>query len=150
MPFAELVMPCDCNKKTEADDINECPEGQSFDVSQGKCVAKESAFGDPKADSTIGDLAGNGSDVGDKQEVEGCPEGHSIDPASGVCQPSGSDKTDSIGQTNASIATEKKLASIEKSLKALTEKKPTAQISNLDDGVYTWKQVAENLPLIHI
>jgi len=138
-------MPCDCNKKTEADDINECPEGQSFDVSQGKCVAKESAFGDPKADSTIGDLAGNGSDVGDKQQVEGCPEGHSIDSASGVCQPNGSDKTDSIGQTNASIATEKKLASIEKSLKALTEKKPTAQISNLDDGVYTWKQVAENM-----
>ena len=138
-------MPCDCNKKTEADDINECPEGQSFDVSQGKCVAKESAFGDPKADSTIGDLASNGSDVGDKQQVEGCPEGHSIDSASGVCQPNGSDKTDSIGQTNASIATEKKLASIEKSLKALTEKKPTAQISNLDDGVYTWKQVAENM-----
>mgnify|MGYP003676098344 FL=1 len=138
-------MPCDCNKKTEADDINECPEGQSFDVSQGKCVAKESAFGDPKADSTIGDLAGNGSDVGDKQQVEGCPEGHSIDSASGVCQPNGSDKTDSIGQTNASIATEKKLASIEKSLKALSEKKPTAEISNLDDGVYTWKQVAENM-----
>ena len=145
MPFAELVMPCDCNKKTEADDAKDCPEGQSFDVSQGKCVAKESAFGDPKADSTIGDLAGNGSDVGDKQEVEGCPEGHSIDPASGVCQPNGSDKTDSIGQTNASIATEKKLASIEKSLKALSEKKPTAEISNLDDGVYTWKQVAENM-----
>ena len=145
MPFAELVMPCDCNKKTEADDTKECPEGQSFDVSQGKCVAKESAFGDPKAADTIGDLASNGADVGDKQQVEGCPEGHSIDSASGVCQPNGSDKTDSIGQTNASIATEKKLASIEKSLKALTEKKPTAQISNLDDGVYTWKQVAENM-----
>jgi len=139
-------MPCDCNKKTEADDdAKECPEGQSFDVSQGKCVAKESAFGDPKADSTIGDLASNGSDVGDKQEVEGCPEGHSIDPASGICQPSASDKTDDIGQTNTSIATEKKLASIEKTLKALSEKKPTAQISNLDDGVYTWKQVAENM-----
>ena len=139
-------MPCDCNKKTEADDdAKECPEGQSFDVSQGKCVAKESAFGDPKADSTIGDLASNGSDVGDKQEVEGCPEGHSIDPASGICQPSASDKTEDIGQTNTSIATEKKLASIEKTLKALSEKKPTAQISNLDDGVYTWKQVAENM-----
>jgi hypothetical protein len=138
-------MPCDCNKKTEADDApKECPEGQSFDVSQGKCVSKESAFGDPKADSTIGDLAGEGADTGDKQEVEGCPEGHSIDPASGVCQPSGSDKTDSIGQTNASISTEKKLASIEKSLKALSEKKPTAQVG-LDDGVHTWKQVAENM-----
>ena len=138
-------MPCDCNKKTEADDApKECPEGQSFDVSQGKCVAKESAFGDPKADSTTGDLAGEGADTGDKQEVEGCPEGHSIDPASGVCQPSASDKTDSIGQTNTSIATEKKLASIEKTLKALSEKKPTAQVG-LDDGTYTWKQVAENM-----
>ena len=138
-------MPCDCNKKTEADDApKECPEGQSFDVSQGKCVAKESAFGDPKADSTTGDLAGEGADTGDKQEVEGCPEGHSIDPASGVCQPSGSDKTGDIAQTNTSIATEKKLASIEKSLKALSEKKPTAQVG-LDDGTYTWKQVAENM-----
>ena len=136
-------MPCDCNKKTEADD-KECPEGQSFDVSQGKCVAKESAFGDPKADSTIGDLAGEGADVGDKQEVEGCPDGHSIDPTSGVCQPNGSDKTGDIGQTNTSIATEKKLASIEKSLKALSEKKPTAQVG-LEDGVHSWKQVAENM-----
>jgi hypothetical protein len=139
-------MPCDCNKKTEADD-NECPEGQSFDVSQGKCVAKESAFGDPKTDSTIGDLASNGSDVGDKQQVEGCPEGHTINPDSGVCEPGASaDKTDDIGQTNTSIATEKKLASIEKTLKALSEiKKPTAHVAGLDDGHYTWKQVAENM-----
>ena len=137
-------MPCDCNKKTEADD-NECPEGQSFDVSQGKCVAKESAFGDPKADSTIGDLAGEGADVGDKQTVEGCPEGHSINPDSGVCEPGASaDKTDNIGQTNTSIATERKLASIEKSLKALSEKKPTAQVG-LDDGIHSWKTVAENM-----
>ncbi len=140
-------MPCDCNKKTEADDdAKECPEGQSFDVSQGKCVAKESAFGDPKTDSTTGDLAGEGADTGDKQEVEGCPEGHSIDPTSGVCQPNGSDKTGDIGQTNTSIATEKKLASIEKTLKALSEiKKPTAHVAGLDDGHYTWKQVAENM-----
>ena len=92
-------MPCDCNqKKTEADD-KECPEGHSYDVSQGKCVAKESAFGDPKADSAIGDLASNGSDVGDKQEVEGCPEGHSINPDSGICEPNQAtaDKTDDIG-----------------------------------------------------
>lgn len=137
-------MPCDCNKKTEADD-NECPEGQSFDVSQGKCVAKESAFGDPKADSTIGDLAGEGADVGDKQQVEGCPEGHSINPDSGVCEPGASaDKTDNIGQTNTSIATERKLASIEKSLKALSEKKPTAQVG-LEDGTHSWKTVAENM-----
>ena len=137
-------MPCDCNKKTEADD-KECPEGQSFDVSQGKCVAKESAFGDPKADSTIGDLAGEGADVGDKQTVEGCPEGHSINPDSGVCEPGASaDKTDNIGQTNTSIATERKLASIEKSLKALSEKKPTAQVG-LDDGIHSWKTVAENM-----
>jgi hypothetical protein len=138
-------MPCDCNKKTEADDAKDCPEGQSFDVSQGKCVAKESAFGDPKADSQIGDLAGEGADTGDKQEVEGCPEGHSINPDSGICEPGASaDKTDNIGQTNTSIATEKKLASIEKSLKALSEKKPTAQVG-LDDGIHSWKTVAENM-----
>ena len=124
----------------------ECPEGQSYDVSQGKCVAKESAFGDPKADSAIGDLASNGSDVGDKQQVEGCPEGHAINPDSGICEPNQAtaDKTDNIGQTNTSIATEKKLASIEKSLKALETRKPTAQVG-LEDGVHSWKTVAENM-----
>ena len=130
-------MPCDCNKKTEADDM-ECPDGQSYAVSQGKCVAKESAFGDPKADSAIGDLASNGSDVGDKQQVEGCPEGHAINPDSGICEPNQAtaDKTDDIGQTNTSIATEKKLASIEKSLKALETRKPTAQVG-LEDGEFS-------------
>jgi hypothetical protein len=138
-------MPCDCNKKTEADDMD-CPEGQSFDVSQGKCVAKESAFGDPKTDEVIADVASSGADVGDEQKVQSCPEGHSIDPDSGICQPNPAtaDKTDEYGQTNASIATERKLASIEKSLKALSEKKPTAQVG-LEDGVHTWKQVAENM-----
>ncbi len=138
-------MPCDCNKKTEADDMD-CPEGQHYDVSQGKCVAKESAFGDPKTDDVIADVASSGADVGDEQKVQSCPEGHSIDPDSGICQPNPAtaDKTDDYGQTNASIATEAKLASIEKSLKALSEKKPTAQVG-LEDGVHTWKQVAENM-----
>ena len=137
-------MPCNCNKNTEADD-KECPEGQSYDVSQGKCVAKESAFGDPKTDDVIADVASSGADVGDEQKVQSCPEGHSLNPDSGVCEPGASaDKTDDIGQTNASIATEAKLASIEKSLKALSEKKPTAQVG-LEDGVHTWKQVAENM-----
>ena len=138
-------MPCDCNKKTEADDMD-CPEGQHYDVSQGKCVAKESAFGDPKTDEVIADVASSGADVGDEQKVQSCPEGHSIDPDSGICQPNPAtaDKTDEYGQTNASIATERKLASIEKSLKALSEKKPTAQVG-LEDGVHTWKQVAENM-----
>ena len=137
-------MPCNCNKNTEADD-KECPEGQSYDVSQGKCVAKESAFGDPKTDDVIADVASSGADVGDEQKVQSCPEGHSLNPDSGVCEPGASaDKTDDSGQTNASIATEAKLASIEKSLKALSEKKPTAQVG-LEDGVHTWKQVAENM-----
>jgi hypothetical protein len=142
--FDELVMPCDCNKNHETDD-KECPEGQSFDVSQGKCIAKE-ALGDPKSSSTAGDLAGSGADTGDKQIVDNCPEGHSLDKVSGVCMPneSAADKTDSIGKTNTSISTEAKLASIEKSLKALSEKKPTAQVG-LQDGINTWTSVAENM-----
>ena len=72
-------MPCDCKQKKQKLTIWNVQNGQSYDVSQGKCVAKESAFGDPKPDSAIGDLASNGSDgVGDKQQVEGCPEGHAI------------------------------------------------------------------------
>ena len=43
--------------KKEMDDGHECPDGQVFDVSQGKCVAKESAFGDDKSTDTQADVA---------------------------------------------------------------------------------------------
>jgi hypothetical protein len=137
-------MTCDC-KKTEAE---ECPEGQTFDVSQGKCVAKESAFGDPKTTDVEADVASSGADVGGSQEVEGteCPEGHKLNPDSGVCEPTGADKTDDIGKTNTKISTEnsKRLHAIEQSIKALAEKKPSAQVG-LDDGLKTWSQVAEQM-----
>ena len=137
-------MPCDC-KKSENE---ECPEGQSFDISQGKCVAKESAFGDPKTTDVEADVASSGADVGGSQEVEGtqCPEGHSLNKDSGICEPNGSDKTDDIGKTNTSISTEnnKRLSAIEQSIKALAEKKPSAQVG-LDDGHKTWSQVAEQM-----
>jgi hypothetical protein len=139
-------MPCNCNK--ENNETEDCPEGQVFDVSQGKCIAKaekkESAFGDPKTTDTQTDVGSSGADVGDKQEVEGtqCPEGHKLNPDSGVCEPVGADKTEDIGQTNTDIATERRLASIDKSLKALSEKKPTAQVSN-SNQVKTWRELAE-------
>jgi hypothetical protein len=139
-------MPCDCeNNKKEQD---ECPEGQTFDVSKGECVAKESAFGDPKTTDAQADVASSGADVGGSQEVEGpqCPDGHSLNKDSGVCEPNGSDKTGDIGQTNTSIATEnsKRLSAIEQSIKALAEKKPSAQVG-LEDGHKTWSQVAEQM-----
>jgi hypothetical protein len=136
-------MPCDCKKS----EMEECPEGQTFDVSQGKCVAKESAFGDPKTTDAQPDVASSGADVGGSQEVEGtqCPEGHSLNADSGVCEPNGSDKTGDIGKTNTSISTEnKRLTAIEQSIKALSEKKPSAQVG-LDDGHKTWNQVAEQM-----
>ncbi len=150
-------MPCNCKKEGKTKE-EECPEGQTFDVAQGKCVAKadkaddkkENAFGDPKSADTVADVGSSGSDVGDDQSaVEGqeCPEGHKLDADSQLCVPVSPDKTEDIGQTNTDIATERKnanktLTSIEKSLKALNEKKPTAQVS-IGNEVKTWRQLAE-------
>ena len=140
-------MPCNCNKENK--EAEECPEGSSFDVSQGKCVSKsekESAFGDPKSTDTQSDIGSSGSDVGDDQaqtEGKSCPEGHTLNPDSQVCEPINADKTDSIGQTNTNIATEKRLKSIDQSLKALNEKKPTAHVGLGNTGVKTWKEIAE-------
>ena len=149
-------MTCKCEKNHENDDdTKDCPEGQSYDVSQGKCVAKatddkdkkESAFGDPKTTDVEADVASSGSDVGEDQAaVDGkkCPEGHKRNPDSDVCEPVNADKTDDIGKTNAIIATEQRMASIEKSLHALNEKKPTAQVGNQDETM-TWKELAESM-----
>ena len=142
-------MPCDCNK--EKKETDECPEGQVYDVSQGKCVSKESAFGDPKTSDVQPDVASSGADVGEQaSEVEGsqCPEGHTWDADSQVCKPveAKADKTEDIGQTNTDIATEAKatLAQINQSLKALNEKKPTAQVSE-GKTTKTWKDIAESI-----
>jgi len=154
-------MTCNCNKEDkniEADDNHDCSDGQVYDVSQGKCVTKdapkddkkESAFGDPKSTDAQADVASSGADVGgDNASTEGkqCPEGHKLNPDSDVCEPveSKADKTGDIGKTNTNIATEKQLARIEKSLKALTEKKPTAQVRNGNQEVKTWKELAESM-----
>ena len=145
-------MTCNCDKEVREDD-HDCPEGQAFDVSQGKCVSKaddkpkdkESAFGDPKTTDVEADVASSGADVGEDQAaVDGkkCPEGHTRNPDSDVCEPVNADKTGDIGKTNTNIATEKTLARIEKSLTALNEKKPTAQVGNTDE-TKTWKELAE-------
>lgn len=142
-------MPCNCNKENKKEMDHDCPEGQSFDVSQGKCVAKDKteALGDPKSTDVQPDVAGSGADTGDQaSEVEGsqCPDGHTLNAESGICEPTNADKTDDIGKTNTDIQTERKLANIEKSLKALSEKKPTAQVSNGNQHK-TWKELAESM-----
>jgi len=129
-------MTCNCNKegKKEMDDDHECPEGQSYDVSQGKCVAKngdkkddkaESAFGDPKTTDVEGDVASSGADVGDDNsavEDQQCGEGHHRDETSQLCVPdeAAADKTDDIGQTNTNIATERTLKRIEANIQKLS------------------------------
>ena len=150
-------MTCNCNKegKKEMDD-HDCPEGQSFDVSQGKCVSKsddkadkkENAFGDPKSADVEGDVASSGADVGEDQSaVEGqkCDEGHHFDADSALCVPDDkADKTGDIGVTNTNIATESRLKHIEQSLSALNEKKPTAHVSSQNE-TRTWKEIAESM-----
>ena len=143
-------MTCNCSKEA-TDDTKDCAPGMTFDVSQGKCVDKkeESAFGDPKTTDTAADLSASGSDTGDQQDVQSvtsCPEGHVWDNDSKVCKPveAKADKTADIGQTNADIATEKRISHLEKQLKAVNEKKPTAQVG-LDDGQHSWVTIAEHM-----
>jgi len=153
-------MSCNCNKEGKnKEDDHDCADNQVFDVSQGKCVPKdapkddkkaESAFGDPKSDDVEADVASSGADVGgDNASTEGqeCPEGHHLNPDSKVCEPdeAKADKTGDIAATNTNIATEKQLARIEKSLKSLSEKKPTAQVRNGASDVRTWKELAESM-----
>lgn len=147
-------MACNCNKeKKESED---CPEGQTFDVSQGKCVAKsekkENAFGDPKTDEVQADVSGSGADVGGQaSEVSAreCPEGHTWDDASEVCVPTSPDKTDDIGDTKANIATEKApkwATELSKKLDKLNEKKPIAQVAKTNNNEeLDFKQIAERM-----
>ena len=152
-------MTCNCEKNHEDDDTKDCPEGQSYDVSQGKCVAKsdgkaddkkESAFGDPKTTDVQADVASSGAAVGDGQteiDAKDCPDGHKWNSESSVCEPveAKADKTGDIAQTNASIATEKRIAHLESRLHTLTkEKKATAQVG-LSDGVHPFAKIAEEM-----
>ena len=79
-------MTCNCSKENKEQD-NECPEGQHFDVAQGKCVAKE-AFGDAP-ESQKADEAESEVDTGDVQKVENqeCPPGHAYDSETEQCMP---------------------------------------------------------------
>ncbi len=128
------------------DNGHDCPEGQVFDVSQGKCVAKE-GFGDPKSQSVQGEIPSG--DPGDKPAVvepAECPEGHKWNAESKVCEPveAKADKTDDYGMTNTDIAKEVKALRSEIATFTKEAKKPTAQVSN-GNTVKTWSEVAEGM-----
>ncbi len=144
-------MTCNCNKETKE---MECPEGQTYDVSQGKCVAKsendkdksKEQFGDP-AVSQKADLADSDVDTGDVQKVENqeCPPGHSFDATTETCMPTAPEVPE-IADTNADISKEKiqKLESDIAELK-MREKKPTAQVGT-ENSVKTFGEVANEYP----
>ena len=153
-------MTCDCEKNEAAhndddkkDDINakECPEGQRFDVAKGQCVDKDNGngkdngndkakeqIGDPKTDSTQGDLPDGEKGTGDVMQVDPttCPENHKWDSTLEICVPV-DQKDPGDGQTQGTDAT----ASIEKLAKTIRsqqnqitkmtqeQKKPTAHVS---------------------
>jgi len=154
-------MTCNCEKNEavhndddKKDDINakECPEGQTFDVSKGQCVDKKDngngkdngndkakeQIGDPKTDSTQGDMADGEKGTGEVSQVDptSCPEGHKWDSTLEICVPS-DQKDPGDGQTQGTDAT----ASIEKLAKTIRsqqqqltkltkeQKKPTAHVS---------------------
>ena len=137
-------MTCNCNEAK--DDNMTCPEGQSFDVSQGKCVAKE-AFGSTpvsqKADSKDSEV-----DTGDIQKVSNqkCPEGHSYDSTTETCKPS-SPEVPAIADTKADIAKESRLIQLETQIAELKmkEKKPTAQVGS-DQEFKTFSEIAREYP----
>ena len=139
-------MTCECNKTKEADS-EECPEGQSFDVSQGKCIAKkEEQFGDAP-ESQKADLSDSDVDTGDVQKVENqeCPPGHSYDKETEICKPTGAE-VPAIADTKADISKEqfKKLETELAELK-MKEKRPTAQVGT-DNSIKTFAEVAREYP----
>ncbi len=154
-------MTCNCEKQKEAghpdddkkDDIKakDCPEGQRFDPEQGKCVDKDNGngngngddkakeqIGDPKTDSTQGDMPDGEKGTGEVSQVDptSCPEGHKWDSTLEICVPT-DQKDPGDGQTQGTDAT----ASIEKLAKTIRsqqnqltkltqeQKKPTAHVS---------------------
>tara|TARA_R100000008_G_scaffold68561_1_gene45774 strand:+ start:179 stop:1627 length:1449 start_codon:yes stop_codon:yes gene_type:complete len=142
-------MTCNCNKSKETKE-EECPEGQSFDVSQGKCVAnsekKKEQFGDAP-ESQKADLADSDVDTGDVQKVENqeCPPGHSYDSETEQCMPTAPEVPE-IADTKADISKEK-LARLESDIAELKmkEKKPTAQVG-ADSDVKSFAEVAKEYP----
>jgi len=138
-------MTCNCHENKEQDDMD-CPKGHSYDVSQGKCVAKEQ-FGDP-AQSQKADEAESAVDSGEVQKVTNhdCPAGHSWDAATETCKPT-SPEVPAIADTKADISKEKRIKQLETQVAELklAEKKPTAQIGS-DDGFKTFAEIAKEYP----
>ena len=146
-------MTCNCNEKNKEQD-NDCPEGQSYDVSQGKCVAKavngddkkKEQFGDAP-ESQKADVKDSEVDTGDVQKVanQDCPAGHTYDSETETCQPM-APEVPAIADTKADISKEKfrKLESEIAELK-MKEKKPTAQVGS-DVSVKTFSEIAKEYP----
>lgn len=137
-------MTCNCNE--QKDDDKTCPEGQSFDVSQGKCVAKE-GFGAPGV-SQKSDLKDSGADSGDvsKPTNYDCPAGHSWDSTTESCQPTSSDVPE-IGKTKADISKETRIRQLETQVAELKmkEHKPTAQVGG-ETEFKTFSEIAKEYP----
>ena len=137
-------MTCNCEKKEQ--DGMDCPEGQSFDVSQGKCVAKEQ-FGDAP-ESQKADVAEGPVDSGDVQKVTNheCPSGHAWDAETETCKPT-SPEVPEVADTKADIAKEKRIKQLETQVAELkmAEKKPTANIGS-DDTVKSFSEIAKEYP----
>ena len=136
-------MTCNCK---EADD-KECPEGQSFDVSQGKCVSKaKEGLEDGQAQSQKADLKDSAVDSGDVSKVTNheCAAGHKYDDATQMCIPV-SGEVPEIAKTNTDIATESRIKALEteNAKLKLESKRPTATVSNGSTTEYkTFKEVA--------
>lgn len=152
-------MPCNCEKSKREQDGSECPEGQRFDVAQGKCMPVNGKNGkealDDSAQSTQPEMPEG--DTGEKPQVDPttCPDKHHWDEGQQQCVPdeAQADKTNDIGQTNTDITTEtmpkwaKALSTKVDNLTArvATEKKPTAQVSN-QDSVLTLDEISKEYP----
>jgi len=141
-------MTCSCK---ETDDKKECPEGQSFDVSQGKCVSKENVkeeFGSPGVDQKA-DLSDSGPDTGEDQKVTNheCPPGHSYDSTTEKCMPT-SPEVPAIADTKADISKESRIKELENTVAELKmkEKKPTATVGDSDNSVKSFKEIAKEYP----
>jgi len=160
-------MTCDCQNKEQDDNGDkpkDCPEGQKFDKDAGKCVPvelghdkdddkmkKKEQIGDPKADSTQGDLPDGEKGTGDVQQVDPttCPEGHKWDSKLEICVPV-DQKDPGDGQTQGTDKT----TSIEKSVKVLNakvdaltkraiEKKPISQVGKGRSEITEFKTIDE-------
>jgi hypothetical protein len=141
-------MTCECNKKHEMDG-HDCPEGQSFDPSSGKCKAKEQ-FGDPTT-SELGDQKEAEVDSGSVQKASNheCPEGHAWDSTTETCQPT-SAEVPAIADTKADISKEnKRIQKLETQVAEMkmAAQKPTAQVADEKGDIHkTFEQVAKEYP----